>query len=63
MAHTRMKIESAMGWSNKSSIAVRGLDLCEDVLSIVGHLAEELRNPIAREVLERTEQESSAHLR
>ena len=30
---------------------------------IVGHLAEELRNPIAREVWERTEEESSEHNR
>jgi citrate synthase len=28
-----------------------------------GHLAEELRNPLAREIWERTEEECSAHVR
>lgn len=32
-------------------------------IGIVGHLAEELRNPIAMEVLLRTEEESSSHPR
>lgn len=40
----------------------RGLAVIGRTIGIVGHLAEELRNPIARELWERTEQEASAHL-
>ena len=41
----------------------RGLAVIGRSIGIVGHLAEELRNPIAREVWERTEEESSEHNR
>lgn len=41
----------------------RGLAVIGRTIGIVGHLAEELRNPLARELWERTEEESSAHLR
>ena len=41
----------------------RGLAVIGRTIGIVGHLAEELRNPIAREVWERTEEESSEHNR
>ena len=41
----------------------RGLAVIGRTIGIVGHLAEELRNPIAREIWERTEDESSEHNR
>ena len=41
----------------------RGLAVIGRTIGIVGHLAEELRNPLAREIWERTEEESSAHAR
>jgi citrate synthase len=41
----------------------RGLAVIGRTIGIVGHLAEELRNPIAREVWERTEEEAGEHLR
>jgi citrate synthase len=41
----------------------RGLAVIGRTVGIVGHLAEELRNPLAREIWERTEQESSSHMR
>ncbi len=41
----------------------RGLAVIGRTIGIVGHLAEEMRNPLAREVWERTEEESSSHAR
>jgi citrate synthase len=41
----------------------RGLAVIGRTIGIVGHLAEELRNPIAWEVVLRTEEEASSHLR
>lgn len=41
----------------------RGLAVIGRAVGIVGHLAEELRNPLAREIWERIEAESSAHAR
>lgn len=41
----------------------RGLAVIGRSIGIVGHLAEELRNPIAMEVVMRTEEEASSHLR
>lgn len=41
----------------------RGLAVIGRTIGIVGHLAEELRNPLAREIWERTEEECSAHVR
>jgi citrate synthase len=41
----------------------RGLAVIGRTIGIVGHLAEELRNPIGREIWERTEEESSEHNR
>jgi citrate synthase len=41
----------------------RGLAVIGRTIGIVGHLAEELRNPIGREVWERIEEESSEHHR
>ena len=32
MARTRKALKSDMGWSNESSITVKGHDLCNDVL-------------------------------
>ena len=40
----------------------RGLAVIGRAIGIVGHIAEELDNPIAREIWERTEAESSAHV-
>ncbi len=40
----------------------RGLAVIGRSIGIVGHIAEELRNPIAREVWERTEAETSSHV-
>ncbi len=40
----------------------RGLAVIGRSIGIVGHIAEELRNPIAREVWERTEAECSSHV-
>ena len=41
----------------------RGLAVIGRSIGLVGHIAEELRNPLAREIWERTEDESSAHTR
>jgi citrate synthase len=41
----------------------RGIAVIGRAVGLVGHIAEELRNPIAREVWERVEEESGAHLR
>lgn len=41
----------------------RGLAVIGRTIGIVGHLAEELRNPLAYEMWERIEEETSAHLR
>lgn len=41
----------------------RGLACIGRTIGIVGHIAEELKNPLAREIWERTEEESSAHVR
>lgn len=40
----------------------RGLAVIGRAIGLVGHIAEELDNPIAREIWERTEAESSAHV-
>ncbi|MES2535028.1 MAG: citryl-CoA lyase [Pseudomonadota bacterium] len=50
--------ELAIPWKLCRGIAVIGR-----AVGIVGHLAEELRNPLAREMWERAEEESSAHMR
>ncbi len=39
----------------------RGLAVIGRTVGIVGHIAEELRNPIGREIWERTEEDASAH--
>jgi len=41
----------------------RGIAVIGRAIGLVGHIAEERRNPIAREILERIEEESSAHQR
>jgi citrate synthase len=41
----------------------RGLAVIGRAIGIVGHLAEEMRMPIAKEIMLRTEEEASAHLR
>lgn len=40
----------------------RGLAVIGRSIGIVGHIAEELRNPIAREIWERTEYDASSHV-
>ena len=39
----------------------RGLAVIGRTIGLVGHLAEEMKNPIAREIWERADEESSAH--
>jgi len=39
----------------------RGLAVIGRTIGLVGHLAEEMNNPIAREIWERADEESSAH--
>lgn len=41
----------------------RGIAVIGRAVGLVGHIAEELRNPIAREIWERIEDEASAHAR
>ncbi|MES2412358.1 MAG: citryl-CoA lyase [Pseudomonadota bacterium] len=41
----------------------RGLAVIGRTIGIVGHLAEEMRNPLGREIWERAEEESSSHAR
>ena len=41
----------------------RGIAVIGRAVGLVGHIAEELRNPIAREIWERVEDEASAHAR
>lgn len=41
----------------------RGLAVIGRAIGLVGHISEELQNPIAREIWERVEEESSAHAR
>jgi len=41
----------------------RGIAVIGRAVGLVGHIAEEIRNPIAREIWERVEDEASAHAR
>jgi citrate synthase len=41
----------------------RGIAVIGRAAGLVGHIAEEIRNPIAKEIWERIEEETSAHLR
>ena len=50
--------ELAIDWRLARGIAVMGR-----AVGLVGHIAEELRNPIAKEIYERIEDEASAHAR
>jgi len=42
---------------------VRGLGVMARAIGLVGHILEEMREPLAREVKTRTEEEATAHLR
>lgn len=41
----------------------RGLAVIGRSIGLVGHIAEDLRNPLAREIWERTDEESASHVR
>lgn len=41
---------------------VRGIGVMSRAIGLVGHIREELRNPLAREIKTRTEEEASSHL-
>jgi citrate synthase len=42
---------------------VRGIGVMARAIGLVGHIREELRDPMAREIKDRVEEEASAHLR
>jgi citrate synthase len=42
---------------------VRGIGVMARAIGLVGHIREEMREPMAREIKERTEAEATAHLR
>jgi citrate synthase len=42
---------------------VRGIGVMARAIGLVGHIREEMRAPMAREIKERTEEEATAHLR
>jgi citrate synthase len=42
---------------------VRGIGVMARAIGLVGHIREEMREPMAREIKTRTEEEATAHLR
>jgi citrate synthase len=50
--------ELGMPWN-----IVRGVGVISRAIGLVGHIREELKNPIAREIKTRTEEEATSHLR
>jgi len=49
--------EMAIPWN-----LCRGLAVIGRSIGLVGHIAEELRNPVAREIWERTEHDATSHV-
>jgi len=50
--------ELGMPWT-----IVRGVGVIARAIGLVGHVREELKNPLAREIKTRTEEEATAHRR
>jgi hypothetical protein len=50
--------ELGMPWN-----IVRGVGVIARAIGLVGHVREELNNPLAREIKTRTEEEATSHLR
>ena len=42
---------------------MRGIGVMARTIGLVGHIREEMREPMARQIKERTEAEATAHLR
>ncbi|OGA56539.1 MAG: hypothetical protein A3G81_27650 [Betaproteobacteria bacterium RIFCSPLOWO2_12_FULL_65_14] len=57
---TPIAIASELGFDWR---VCRGIGIIGRAVDLVGHIAEEIRNPVAREISRRIEEETSAHPR